>query len=42
LAQQDTRRWLVLFDLRKEISWKEKRFIREISHEGKVIRVVGC
>ncbi len=34
--------WLVLFDLRKEPSWKEKLFLREISHEGKLIRVVGC
>jgi hypothetical protein len=37
-----TEGWLVLFDLRKELSWKEKLFIRETSHEGKVIRVVGC
>ncbi len=34
--------WLVLFDLRKDLSWKEKLFVRETSHEGKVIRVVGC
>ncbi len=37
-----TEGWLVLFDLRKELSWKEKLFIRETPHEGKVIRVVGC
>jgi len=37
-----TEGWLVLFDLRKELSWKEKLFIRETSYEGKVIRVVGC
>jgi hypothetical protein len=37
-----TEGWLVLFDLRKELSWKEKLFIREISHEGKLIRLVGC
>ncbi len=34
--------WLVLFDLRKELSWADKLFVREVSHEDKTIRVVGC
>ncbi len=34
--------WLVLFDLRKEISWDDKLFVREVEHEGKKIHVVGC
>jgi hypothetical protein len=34
--------WLLLFDLRKEPSWAEKLFVREVEHEGKQIRVVGC
>lgn len=34
--------WLVLFDLRKEIDWKEKLFVRDVEHAGKRIRVVGC
>ncbi len=34
--------YLVFFDLRKELSWTEKRFVREEAHEGKRIVVVGC
>jgi type II secretory pathway predicted ATPase ExeA len=34
--------WLVLFDLRKDVSWEDKPFVREVEHAGKVIRVVGC
>ena len=34
--------WLVLFDLRKELSWQDKLFLREIPHKGKLIRLVGC
>jgi hypothetical protein len=34
--------WLVLFDLRKELSWAEKQFVREVEHERKKIRIVGC
>jgi hypothetical protein len=34
--------WLVLFDLRKDVSWEDKLFVREVEHAGKVIRVVGC
>jgi len=31
-----------MFDLRKERSWAEKVFVREVAHEGKAIRIVGC
>lgn len=34
--------WLVMFDVRKEIAWTDKLFLREIEHEGKLIRLVGC
>jgi hypothetical protein len=34
--------WLVMFDLRKEPSWADKLFLREVAHAGKTIRVVGC
>ncbi|HRI69794.1 MAG TPA: ATP-binding protein [Polyangium sp.] len=34
--------WLVLFDLRKELSWQEKLYLREVEHEGKTIQIVGC
>ena len=34
--------WLVLFDLRKELPWSEKLTLRELTHAGKRVRVVGC
>lgn len=34
--------WLVMFDLRKDIPWQEKLFIREIQHAEKLVRLVGC
>ena len=34
--------WLVLFDLRKGVSWEDKLFVREAEHAGKRIRIVGC
>jgi hypothetical protein len=34
--------WLVMFDLRKELPWTDKQFLRETEHEGKKIRIVGC
>ena len=34
--------WLLLFDLRKEVSWTDKLFVREVEHEAKQIRFVGC
>jgi len=32
----------LLFDLRKEVSWADKLFVREVAHEGKLIRIVAC
>lgn len=34
--------WLVMFDLRKERSWAERLFVREVAHAGKTVRIVGC
>ncbi|MCX4240825.1 AAA-like domain-containing protein [Paraliomyxa miuraensis] len=34
--------WLVMFDLRKGPSWAEKLFVREVEHQGKAVRIVGC
>ncbi|HRI71418.1 MAG TPA: hypothetical protein PK156_44600, partial [Polyangium sp.] len=34
--------WLVLFDLRTELTWQEKLFQREVDYQGKRIRIVGC
>jgi hypothetical protein len=34
--------WLVLFDLRRELSWQERLFVREVDHAGKRISIVGC
>ncbi len=34
--------WLLMFDLRKEVSWADKLFVREVVHAGKQIRVVRC
>ncbi len=33
--------WLVLFDLRKELTWQEKLYQREVDYQGKRIRIVG-
>jgi hypothetical protein len=33
---------LMMFDLRKEVAWADKLFVREVAHEGKKIRIVGC
>ena len=34
--------WLVMFDLRKELPWSDKLFVREVEHAAKKIRIVGC
>jgi hypothetical protein len=34
--------WLILFDLRKEVAWSEKLTLREVTHAGKRVHVVGC
>jgi hypothetical protein len=34
--------WVVLFDLRNQVSWKRKLFRRAWKRKNRVIRVVGC
>jgi len=34
--------WLVLFDLRRGLSWEDKLFVREAEHAGKRVQIVGC
>lgn len=34
--------WLVMFDPRKDRSWAERLFVREVEHQGKKIRLLGC
>jgi hypothetical protein len=34
--------WLVMFDLRKELSWEQRVFVRELEAGGKLVHVVGC
>jgi hypothetical protein len=34
--------WLVMFDLRKDVPWADRLFLREVEHTAKQIRVVGC
>jgi RecB family endonuclease NucS len=34
--------WLVMFDLRKDLSWEEKLFRRDMSHAGKAIHIIGA
>jgi type II secretory pathway predicted ATPase ExeA len=34
--------WLVIFDLRKEVTWDQKLTIRTIEHEGRRVQIVGC
>jgi hypothetical protein len=36
------RGWLVMFDLRRELAWADRLFVRDVEHGGKTIRVVGC
>jgi hypothetical protein len=36
-----TEGWLVLFDLRKRVTWSKKLFQRDVEYAGKRIRVVG-
>lgn len=33
--------WLVLFDLRKGPSWEEKLTVRDVTHRGKTVHIVG-
>jgi hypothetical protein len=34
--------WLVMFDLRKDLPWVDKLFLREVEHGARTIRMVGC
>ena len=34
--------WLVMFDMREKPTWQERLFMRDVVHEGKTIRIVGC
>jgi hypothetical protein len=34
--------WLLMFDLRREVSWTDKQFVRTVEHAAKTIRIVGC
>jgi hypothetical protein len=34
--------WLLIFDLRKEVPWADKLFVRDVAHAAKKIRLVGC
>jgi AAA-like domain len=33
---------LVIFDLRREVSWQDKIAVRDVAHGGKQIRIFGC
>ncbi|MCX4247966.1 endonuclease NucS domain-containing protein [Paraliomyxa miuraensis] len=34
--------WLVMFDLRSTLPWKERLTTREVEHRGKPVHIVGC
>lgn len=34
--------WLVLFERRKKIPWEERIYQKELTHEGKLIHLIGC
>jgi hypothetical protein len=34
--------FLVMFDLRREVSWQDKITVRDVIHAGKRIRIFGC
>lgn len=34
--------WLVMFDLRKDLPWKDKLTVRDVVFEGKTVHIVGC
>jgi len=33
---------LVMFDLRRDVSWQDKLAVRDATHDGKQIRIFGC
>jgi hypothetical protein len=34
--------WLVTFDLRKELSWEDRLYAREVESDGKRVHLLGC
>lgn len=34
--------YLVMFDLRREPSWHDKLTVRDVTHAGKRVRIIGC
>jgi hypothetical protein len=34
--------WLVMFDLRKELRWDDRLYVREVELDGKRVHIVGC
>ena len=34
--------YLVMFDLRREPTWQDKLTVRDVSHAGKRVRIIGC
>jgi hypothetical protein len=34
--------WLVMFDLRKDIAWAAKLFVREVTVASRIVHIVGC
>jgi hypothetical protein len=34
--------WLVMFDLRKQLAWEQKLYLREAAVQGKRVHLVGC
>ena len=34
--------FLVMFDLRREVSWQDRITVRDVTREGKRIRIFGC
>ncbi len=31
-----------MLDLRKDLPWVDKLFVREVAHAGKTVRIVAC
>jgi hypothetical protein len=31
-----------MFDLRKDLPWSDKLFLREVEHDARRVRLVGC
>ena len=42
LAGLDDDGFLVMFDLRRELSWQDRITSRDVAHAGRQIRIFGC